>query len=88
MALLMTSVLLYIPANLLPIMITQVLGNPIPSTIMAGVVLLWSEGSYPVALVILIASIMVPTLKMVAIAWLCWDANSNKEIDRYRLHVI
>jgi paraquat-inducible protein A len=88
MALLVTSVLLYLPANLLPIMITQVLGTPMPSTIMAGVVLLWSDGSYPVAMVIFIASIMVPTLKMIAIAWLCWDANSNKEIDRERLHVI
>lgn len=88
MALLITSIFLYIPANLLPIMITQVLGTPMPSTIMAGVVLLWSEGSYPVAMVILIASIMVPTLKMIAIGWLCWDANSNKEIDRERLHVI
>jgi paraquat-inducible protein A len=88
MALLVTSILLYLPANLLPIMITQVLGTPMPSTIMAGVVLLWSDGSYPVAMVIFIASIMVPTLKMIAIAWLCWDANSNKEIDRERLHVI
>jgi len=88
MALLITSIFLYIPANLLPIMITQVLGTPMPSTIMAGVVLLWSEGSYPVAMVILIASIMVPTLKMIAIGWLCWDANNNKEIDRERLHVI
>jgi paraquat-inducible protein A len=88
MALLITSIFLYIPANLMPIMITQVLGSPMPSTIMAGVVLLWSEGSYPVAMVILIASIMVPTLKMIAIGWLCWDANSNKEIDRERLHVI
>ena len=88
MALLITSIFLYIPANLLPIMITQVLGTPMPSTIMAGVVLLWSEGSYPVAMVILIASIMVPTMKMIAIGWLCWDANNNKEIDRERLHVI
>ncbi|CAM3617506.1 membrane integrity-associated transporter subunit PqiA [Rahnella bruchi] len=88
MALLITSIFLYIPANLMPIMITQVLGSPMPSTIMAGVVLLWSEGSYPVAMVILIASIMVPTLKMIAIGWLCWDANSNKQIDRERLHVI
>lgn len=88
MALLVTSILLYIPANLLPIMITQVLGTPMPSTIMAGVVLLWGEGSYPVAMVILIASILVPTLKMIAIGWLCWDANSNKPVDRERLHVI
>ncbi len=87
-ALLVTSVMLYIPANLLPIMITQVLGSKLPSTIMSGVALLWGEGSYPVAMVIFIASIMVPSLKMLAIAWLCWDANSNKEIDRERLHLV
>jgi len=83
-----TSVMLYIPAKLLPIMITQVLGSKLPSTIMSGVALLWGEGSYPVAMVIFIASIMVPSLKMLAIAWLCWDANSNKEIDRERLHLV
>ena len=35
--------------------ITDLLGDKMPSTIMAGVILLWSEGSYPVALVIFIA---------------------------------
>jgi paraquat-inducible protein A len=55
--------MLYLPANILPIMITDLLGDKMPSTIMAGVILLWSEGSYPVALVIFIASIMVPTLE-------------------------
>jgi len=88
MALLVTSIMLYIPANMLPIMITQVLGSKMPSTIMAGVVLLWGEGSYPIAGVIFIASIMVPSLKMLAIGRLCWDANSHKKIDRERLHVI
>lgn len=77
LALLFTSILLYIPANLLPIMVTEALGNKITSTIMAGVILLWGEGSYPVALVIFIASIMVPSLKMLAIGWLCWDANGH-----------
>ena len=48
----MTSFILYLPANIMPIMITDLLGDKMPSTIMAGVVLLWSEGSYPVALVI------------------------------------
>ncbi len=59
-------------------MITNLLGDKIPSTIMAGVILLWSEGSYPVALVIFIASIMVPTLKMIAIAALCWNAERQR----------
>lgn len=86
MALLITSLMLYIPANMMPIMVTEFLGTKITSNIMAGVVLLWSEGSYPIAMVIFIASIMVPSLKMLAIGWLCWDANGNKNIDRERLH--
>ncbi|MDG5550159.1 paraquat-inducible protein A, partial [Escherichia coli] len=69
LALLVTSIMLYLPANILPIMVTDLLGSKMPSTILAGVILLWSEGSYPVAAVIFLASIMVPTLKMIAIAW-------------------
>ncbi|WP_058913128.1 membrane integrity-associated transporter subunit PqiA [Entomohabitans teleogrylli] len=88
MALLITSIMLYLPANILPIMITDLLGDKMPSTIMAGVILLWSEGSYPVAMVIFIASIMVPTLKMIAIAWLCWDANGHGRRDSERMHLI
>ena len=88
MALLVTSILLYLPANILPIMITDLLGDEMPSTILAGVILLWSEGSYPVALVIFIASIMVPTLKMIALAWLCWDAKGHGRRDSERMHLI
>ncbi len=88
LALLVTSFILYLPANIMPIMITDLLGDKMPSTIMAGVILLWSEGSYPVALVIFIASIMVPTLKMIAIAWLCWNANGNGARDSERMHLI
>jgi uncharacterized paraquat-inducible protein A len=36
MALLVTSIMLYLPANILPIMITDLLGDKMPSTIMAG----------------------------------------------------
>lgn len=88
LALLITSIMLYLPANILPIMVTEVLGTKYPSTIIAGVILLWSEGSYPVALVIFIASIMVPTLKMLAIAWLCWDAKGHGRRDSERMHLI
>lgn len=54
--LLVTSIMLYLPANILPIMVTDLLGSKMPSTILAGVILLWSEGSYPVAAVIFLAS--------------------------------
>ncbi|WP_081741398.1 PqiA/YebS family transporter subunit [Tolumonas lignilytica] len=78
LALLFTSVILYIPANILPIMITESLGQQTYSTILGGVVLLWNMGSYPVALIIFIASILVPIVKMLAIGWLCWSVYAKR----------
>ncbi|WP_188027627.1 PqiA/YebS family transporter subunit [Tolumonas osonensis] len=78
LALLFTAAILYIPANVLPIMITESLGQQTYSTILGGVVLLWEMGSYPVALVIFIASILVPIVKMLAIAWLCWSVYAGR----------
>ena len=72
-ALLITAVILYIPANLLPIMYTEALGSSSGSTIMGGVVILWKMGSYPVASVIFIASVMVPLGKMMALSVLLWS---------------
>lgn len=73
MALVMTAVVLYIPANVLPIMTTTQLGTPEESTILGGVVLLIHHEAYPIAAVIFIASVMVPSGKLIAICWLCWS---------------
>ena len=73
LALLVTASLLYIPANLYPIMITDQLGTPIESTILGGVVLLIDLGSIPIAAVIFIASVMVPLGKLIAMFYLCWS---------------
>lgn len=70
--------ILYIPANILPIMVTESLGQQTYSTILGGVVLLWNMGSYPVALVIFIASVLVPIVKMLAIGWLCWSVHTHR----------
>ncbi|WP_072025400.1 membrane integrity-associated transporter subunit PqiA [Dickeya undicola] len=88
LALLLTSILLYVPANVMPIMVTEALGHRITSTIMSGVIILWDGGSWPVALVIFIASIMVPTLKMLAMGWLCWCAYGSRRHDTERLHLV
>jgi paraquat-inducible protein A len=74
-ALLITASLLYIPANILPIMTTTQLGTPLDSTIIGGVVLLIHHESYPIAAVIFIASVMVPLSKLFAISWLCWSVS-------------
>ena len=75
LALLITALLLYIPANLLPIMTTEQLGRATDSTILGGVVLLWELGSYPVATVIFIASVLVPVGKMTGLGVICWSVS-------------
>jgi paraquat-inducible protein A len=73
LALLFTASLLYIPANVLPIMVTDQLGRSVESTILGGVVLLIQLGSYPIAAVIFIASVIVPLGKLIAMYYLCWS---------------
>lgn len=70
-ALLGASAIMYIPANVYPIMTTTSLGNSSPSTIIGGVVQLIQMGSWPIAAVIFIASVIVPVGKLVALIWLC-----------------
>jgi paraquat-inducible protein A len=69
-ALVIAAAICYIPANLLPVLETTALGTTEPDTIMGGVVLLWQTGSWPLALIVLIASVMVPMGKLIALGWL------------------
>ncbi|MCQ4235811.1 paraquat-inducible protein A [Pseudomonas stutzeri] len=69
-ALLLSAALLYLPANLLPIMTVRMLGNGTPDTIMSGVVTLARHGMYSIAAVVFVASILVPTFKLIGIAML------------------
>jgi len=73
LALLFTACVLYIPANVLPIMITDQFGQPTPSTIIGGVVLLIDMGSVAIAAVIFFASVMIPLSKLTMMFYLCWS---------------
>lgn len=75
LALLFTACVLYIPANVLPIMITDQFGQPIESTIIGGVVLLIDMGSVAIAAVIFFASVMIPVSKLVMMFYLCWSVH-------------
>jgi paraquat-inducible protein A len=66
-ALLLSAALLYVPANLLPVMTVSRLGDRESDTIMSGIVALFEAGWYPVAILIFFASIMVPGLKIVGL---------------------
>jgi paraquat-inducible protein A len=74
----LAAVVLYLPANLLPIMITDQFGRAVESTIIGGVVLLWDMGSYPVAIVILVASVLIPLGKLAALGLLCWAVTRGR----------
>ena len=79
-ALLLTSAILYIPDNLLPIMTISSLGQGSPSTIMAGVIELVQHGMIPIAAVVFIASILVPTFKLVGIALLLFSVQRRQPL--------
>jgi paraquat-inducible protein A len=72
LTLLITATILYIPANILPIMYTDQLAKTTGSTIMGGVVILIKLGSIPIAAIIFIASVMVPLGKLMMMYYLCW----------------
>jgi len=68
--LLITAAILYIPANLLPVMQAGSMFGSQKDTIFSGVVYLWNSGSAPIALLIFFASIMVPLAKLIALTYL------------------
>ncbi|MEN8643000.1 paraquat-inducible protein A [Pseudomonas sichuanensis] len=79
-ALLITAMVLYIPANVLPIMTVSALGQGSPDTIMSGVITLLKHGMLPIAAVVFIASILVPTFKLVGIALLLYSVQRHQPL--------
>ena len=71
-ALLLAAVIIYVPSNVYPIMVTDYLGTATGSNIIDGVISLWQMNSYFVAMVIFIASICIPMLKILCILWLLY----------------
>lgn len=85
LALVFTAILLYIPANIYPIMTTTLLNDKSASTILSGVVLFVEHGSYFVAIVIFVASILIPIAKMLIILWLCYATSRQSRLSKSEL---
>ena len=71
-ALLLSAAILYIPANLYPVLHTSSIVGSEDDTIMSGVAMFWNDGDYPLSAIIFIASILVPMLKLGTLAYLTW----------------
>ena len=89
-ALLIAAYILYVPANILPVMETGSLFGSQRDTIMSGVIYLWTSGSWPLALIIFIASIAVPGAKLLAMTvllvsvqrWPAWRRHDRGKLYR------
>lgn len=80
---------LYLPANLLPVMSTESLLGRREHTLLGGIADLWRSGSIELAIIVFVASIAVPILKMIALAVLALSAHRRsvrRQRERARLH--
>ena len=88
-AFLVAAVVLYVPANLLPIMHLTTLGRTQSDTILSGVLFLLLHDMWPLALIVFVASLVVPILKILILAYLLLSVqlrSSLRPLDRTRLY--
>jgi paraquat-inducible protein A len=86
--LVLLAAVLYIPANLLPVMVTRTLLDDENDTIMSGVLVLLQSGSWPIAVLVFIASIVVPLLKILALCvvlFSAWRHSPERRLQRSEL---
>ncbi len=86
---LLTGLILYVPANLYPIMATELLGQRTQSTILGGVVVLYEHHAYLVAVVIFVASILIPLTKFIIMGYLLLSIQRrslHQQGNRHRLY--
>lgn len=77
-ALVITGMILYVPANILPVMTMTVVGDVEPLTVLGGVQELYDSGLAPIAGIVFLASIVVPFCKLAALSWLLLMHGSSR----------
>jgi paraquat-inducible protein A len=78
LSLLIAAAMLYIPANVYPVMVITSLGSTEPFTIFAGIMELIHAGLWPLALLVFFASITIPLMKLVLLAYMLWQTQRRK----------
>ena len=82
-ALIIAAAVCYIPANLMPVMLTNTMTSVEEDTIISGAVLLYMTGSWHLALIVLIASVVIPLAKLAALAYLLIAVQRRMGGDRH-----
>ncbi|MEM6532188.1 MAG: paraquat-inducible protein A [Myxococcota bacterium] len=90
-AYLIAGIVFYIPANVLPILVTNSLGESSEATVIGGVVALFHHGSYGIAAIVFVASVAVPIAKFGVIVFLLlsiqkkWELSAHQRTELYHL---
>jgi len=90
-AFLLVGVLVYVPAMVLPVMLTRSLTMRSDDTIISGVLQLAGQGSYAISIIIFVASICIPAIKFAIIGGLAlslqrgWNMSERSRHRLYRL---
>ena len=90
-ALVLASILFYIPANLLPMMYVETFAGTESDTIMSGVIYFMHSGAYLIGSVIFIASILVPSIKLFILIYLLISVSKGSALhqkQRNRLYLL
>lgn len=87
-ALVISAWVFVFPANLYPIMTVVYLGEGEPDTIISGVMRLAESGMVPIAIIVFIASIVVPIMKLVGIMLLLLMVQLNWKLNRRQCTVL
>ncbi len=74
----LTALIFYIPANIFPFMTMELYGNRSSSTIWGGIVSLSESGSWGIAIVVFLASMLIPFVKLIVLLYLSMTASSKK----------
>jgi paraquat-inducible protein A len=88
LAWLMAGIVLYLPANLLPVMHTSGLLGDEDSTIVGGILEFWRSGDWDIALLIFTASVAVPFTKFIAIGLLIFTVRKNSRWEQHQRTVL
>jgi paraquat-inducible protein A len=84
-ALVITAAIVYIPANILPVMRVRTAAGESAHTILGGVIELWRMGSWDLALIVFVASVVVPMTKLLALTILMLNKHwGGRTIQRQR----
>ena len=73
----LAALFLYVPANIYPVMAMHYLGRETENTVWGGVLALWQDGMWGVAVIVFLASMLIPLLKLAGLFYLVTSRNGR-----------